>query len=456
VSRRDEGGAVIPLMALVLVVLVIFTAIVVDLGRAREQRREAQAAADAGALAGVQAIDTLNPPECGDSNCAAAFYTMKSLFLAPVAPMARTTCAAGAGETCWSYSLSGIDVHVTTPYSLRGAPADPDLVNVHICHPVPTPFGSVIGTRSVDVCASATAQRNGSKAGSGGPLSSPVSDCVGEDNLEAIIPGTGTVQAGTKIGAVFNGDDSAIDMSRIEFSAPDQNGNQTNLTLDPTGQNGYTVTTDPANPNRATISYTVPSNLPTGRKKKKDPATVYKASLRFFDLDQKPGPDCGMATWQFTADGSDIPTTSCGEDSFLATLTPADASTVHPGTIIGATFTDESPLNSPSYHPSAPETTLKFTIAGPSFGDGVSPYELPYDYSGAGTAGYSVVPTTGSDKYNSQIFYQLPDASHLANGAYTATLYAEDTDQNKAGGDCGQARWTFTVEGGTVDIKLIE
>jgi len=57
-SCRDERGAVIPLVALALVALIIMTAIAVDGGNARQNRRNAQAAADAGALAGAKALDT--------------------------------------------------------------------------------------------------------------------------------------------------------------------------------------------------------------------------------------------------------------------------------------------------------------------------------------------------------------------------------------------------------------
>ena len=49
--RRDERGAIIPMMAMLLVVLIPSTAIAVDLGMQRVVRRDMQALADVVALA---------------------------------------------------------------------------------------------------------------------------------------------------------------------------------------------------------------------------------------------------------------------------------------------------------------------------------------------------------------------------------------------------------------------
>lgn len=57
VSRgRDERGATIVLFALVLVVLLVFTAFAVDLGSARQKKRGVQTGADGGALGAVQEV----------------------------------------------------------------------------------------------------------------------------------------------------------------------------------------------------------------------------------------------------------------------------------------------------------------------------------------------------------------------------------------------------------------
>jgi Flp pilus assembly protein TadG len=56
--RDDERGVIAVMFALFLVVVLGIVALVVDLGNARQQRREAQASADAAALAGGEAIES--------------------------------------------------------------------------------------------------------------------------------------------------------------------------------------------------------------------------------------------------------------------------------------------------------------------------------------------------------------------------------------------------------------
>lgn len=52
----NETGAVMPIVALTIVMLLVFAALTVDLGAAWAQRRESQTAADAGAMAGALAV----------------------------------------------------------------------------------------------------------------------------------------------------------------------------------------------------------------------------------------------------------------------------------------------------------------------------------------------------------------------------------------------------------------
>ena len=54
---RDERGVIVVMFVLLLVLMLWIMALVVDLGNARQQRREAQAGADSAALAGGEAIE---------------------------------------------------------------------------------------------------------------------------------------------------------------------------------------------------------------------------------------------------------------------------------------------------------------------------------------------------------------------------------------------------------------
>ena len=269
---RSDAGFSIVLVALMLVFLLAVTAIVVDLSNARQQKREAVAAADAGALAGAQSITSGSPPSgcsAGDPRCVAAYYTLRSANVTSSLP-SRSACTL-SGETsvvgtevCDQYSSGGTTVDVKYPYSLDHVSADPNLVHVRVCWSAPTSFGRVIGTNSVNVCGAASARNIPNTTAQ---IQKTTKDCAGEDNFldnvdetigqatnfvikEGDFPGIGadldlsksqtnlTPQPPIKpsdhiiVGAVFHGFDSDVDLSKITFVAPTKTS----------GPNGTTVT----------------------------------------------------------------------------------------------------------------------------------------------------------------------------------------------------------------------
>jgi hypothetical protein len=58
-SQRDERGAILIMVAIFMVMMLAFAALVIDLGNARQERRHMKAAADAAAIAGVEQIATV-------------------------------------------------------------------------------------------------------------------------------------------------------------------------------------------------------------------------------------------------------------------------------------------------------------------------------------------------------------------------------------------------------------
>ena len=269
---RDDGGFAIVLVALLLVFFMIVAAIVVDLANAREEDRQAIAAADAGALAGAQGINpnAVMPGACSgpkDVNCLAAYHTFSSANIIPTAAQmtGRSACTLDvvkANETCWHYSSGKASVEVKRPYQLPGTGSpDNNLIHVKICWDTPTSFARVIGVSSVNVCGTATAKNT--PAGGGGGTSGQTPDCSVEDNF--VDPGdSGTIyvfdpgkypdegaqvnfaadggkvpKAKEDLVVVFDGHDSEIDLSSVTFTAPSYtsglSGNSVPLQrLDPT------------------------------------------------------------------------------------------------------------------------------------------------------------------------------------------------------------------------------
>src|SRR3954454_14906362 len=192
--RRLQGdsGLVIVYAALLLVFLMVVAAIVIDLGNARQQRREAVAAADAGALAGAQGMNanpsmpTVCASPVNDVSCIAAYHTFQSSNIVPSASVMSsrsnscTLDTTQSGETCYRYASGGTTVEVKRPYKLGSAAADNNLLHVKVCWNASTAFARVIGQNTIQVCGSATAKNTPPGPGS---VTGTTPDCATEDNF---------------------------------------------------------------------------------------------------------------------------------------------------------------------------------------------------------------------------------------------------------------------------------
>ncbi len=520
---RRERGVVIVIMSIVLLALLVIAAIVVDLGNARQQQRQAVAAADAGALAGAQALpaSTQVPSACPDANCAAAYYTFASasIKIANVAAMAasRTTCTletVANGETCWQYASGRATVDVKSPYVLAATP-DNTLVHVRICWDSPTAFAGVIGTKTIRVCGSATARNSGVGQGSASG-SDPVADCSGEDNFADVndnptiyvfnpgdyptegswlnlSKGTATPKHDEILAVVFSGLDADLNLNSISFTAPTAvsgpSGQSVSLPRVIPGDTkgpessaahgiGYTVQTLDSSGRlqpyttggtfRVVISYQLPADA---QLKVSGASFVYSATLHAADKDQSPGPDCGNASWVLTHDGKNLPssTPACGESSFLANGVFPSTGQAKPGDSVGAYYSDESPIQSHDvtdsfWNSQSGNYGIDFKLSGGAFTDASGKgFQIPPNNgtNGGYTLGAFPPGVPATDKYSTMIKWVLPPANDArwTNGIkYTVTLLAYDTDNNKAGNDCGLGTWSFVLTGatGSGKIRLIQ
>jgi hypothetical protein len=308
------------------------------------------------------------------------------------------------------------------------------------------------------------------------------------------------------IGAVFHGFDSDVDLSKITFVAPTKTsgplGNTVTLTnpdlikgpkdaavkavtysvqsLETAGGadgkvRAYAPATYPSH--NFVIAYELPTynaNPATTQLKLNDASgtkIVYNATLRAFDIDQDHAPlvDCGNAAFAFTADGTTG--SSCIENSFLAAGVFPGSGQASPGSLVGAYYTDESPIQSQ-------DTFVNNTPYGIDFeftdALGANHHLKPVGVAPADPwGGYTLTtlskndPQLGGhgDTYNTKISWQMPsDPTVLSSGKFTVFLKAYDTDQNKGGAighDCGQSSWTFNAQGFTGpgnpgNINLVE
>ena len=193
--RGGDDGLFILFVALILVILLLVTAIVIDLGQARESDRQAVAAADAGALAGAQAITNgAIPAVCStssmaDKNCVAAFHALKSSDITPASLSRSTSCTfhsvVSGTETCYRYMSGRATLEVTSPYAFGGDSSKySSYVNVRICWGSQNYFAQAGGQQSSEtVCGNATAYNSGSGGPCTGVCGQVTGDCVTEDNF---------------------------------------------------------------------------------------------------------------------------------------------------------------------------------------------------------------------------------------------------------------------------------
>ncbi|MBW8827562.1 MAG: hypothetical protein JF603_14600 [Acidobacteria bacterium] len=109
-----------------------------------------------------------------------------------------------------------------------------------------------------------------------------------------------------------------------------------------------------------------------------------------------------------------------GNEVLIISTSPVSGSTVSPGALISATYSDESPIATTGTF--AP----KVTLIGPG-----------------GPVQISLNPFTAAKMVT--LTANLPASLSSTPGVYTVAFTVWDTDQNKAGGDFDTVTWTFTV-----------
>lgn len=141
-GARDERGAVFVFVAVMMVAILGMAALVVDVGSWYSARRQAQSAADAAALA---AVDDL--------------------------PSSQSTATTDA-QTYVAKNISGATASISFPSSSQ--------IKVTVSTTLPSVFGGLLGVKSVNVSASATASKAAASATAGAAIFAMDSNCSDE------------------------------------------------------------------------------------------------------------------------------------------------------------------------------------------------------------------------------------------------------------------------------------
>lgn len=221
---RGDGGVTLVIVALCMVGLLGVAAIVVDLGNARQVRREMQGGVDAASLAGAQDLPVPSNNAASrllkqkQARKTASDYAARNLVNASaVGP----DCTVQSGYTCTG-SVGGVDLTITTPWnpSTGALPADPSSSNyigymyVQACENTVTFFARVIGQSSPRVCRSAVGRYTATAGGFDyGLVSTDPTKCAAltfAGNSDTILTSNGAVMVNSNCAA---GNAQALDSS---------------------------------------------------------------------------------------------------------------------------------------------------------------------------------------------------------------------------------------------------
>jgi len=169
-TRRSERGAVLVFVAPLFLAIFAITALVVDIGNARQEARHVQGSVDAASLAGARELPlaSASASAAGRAKQQAAKNVNVNITGSNVIPGSTSCTSFGtvpSNSSC--YTIGDAKVVVATPYLEAGVakPASYNLVFVRVCRPTATFFASTIGAASPEVCRDAVGRRVSSSGG---------------------------------------------------------------------------------------------------------------------------------------------------------------------------------------------------------------------------------------------------------------------------------------------------
>lgn len=191
-SPGHEAGAILPLTALLIVLLLVFAAFAVDLGAAWAERREAQTAADAGVMGAALQYLVSTPDEDGIYDLVNTYVNLNNTGTAftfedwhnCVDPDRPSNYAPLGDSGTWDSPENGLSIDVIDCISVKQPGDEPAVLRVRLpIESMPTAFARVIGMDTIDISALAEAEIRNSESSDVLPFSLPANptteECLG-------------------------------------------------------------------------------------------------------------------------------------------------------------------------------------------------------------------------------------------------------------------------------------
>ena len=491
---QDDRGSVIPLVAVGIVMLLVMVAFAVDLGNAHQSKGLAQSTTDAAALAGAQALAGVRnggAPQGGVSQAVydAASWAFKNLSLTLPAP--TTSCGGNAAKTCYhAGDASNTSVEITTPYVSPKTKPDGtaytanELIHVRTCWDNRTFIAGVIGITAIRVCSDATARGSGTIVPNTDPqdeqgdpfarcpsdtaifdtahwfpTANPPKDIPGKNNYGAtylfttnidpasvvftIGGGAPFVVGGQPAAVVHEFDATSPYVSIVPKPAPNGGPDGSGRFKWELKFTNFTAVDSNGNPKDAK---NFRDTLPNG---------IYSFAVHARTTEG----DCNQTVFPVVINTSKQASAGpCQEDLFRGGTTPPS------GTMIGAndsrtvtaTYYDETPpFVTESTDANVRSHMLRFEVKGGAYTDWT---DFTDDVKNNSlTDRQPILNPNGAHEYKWKQRYAYTIPSTFVNGEYSFRIQVYDSDQNKAGGDCGFAIWTINFAAGVNGrVELIE
>lgn len=188
-DRAGESGAILPLTAILLVILLMFAAFAVDLGSAWAERREAQTAADAGVMGAALQFLVATPDEDGIYDLVSSYVNLNNTgnpftfedWENCVDPDRPGDYAPLGDSGTWDSPENGLSIDSIDCISIRQPGAEPAVLRVRLpAESMPTAFARVIGMESIEITAAAEAEIRNSESSDVLPFALPANPAMEE------------------------------------------------------------------------------------------------------------------------------------------------------------------------------------------------------------------------------------------------------------------------------------
>ena len=414
VRERGQSGQAVVIVGAMLIALTILGTMVFDVGLAMSDRRNLQAYADSGALAGARSFSQQG---VNRAHWVAMQYLGSSLSFG----LPTGSCASVASCPAGTYSVAGYQITLRDSYRAGGILNYPTVLDVVISHQQPSVFARMVGYSTLTTAASARATPPGPQiAGAAYAVAAVTGDAMINGGGAAYQTVTGPVYAYGSFGANNGPHSTGVPSVQTNYDGSTCPGSPSNVLDNGGGANSLNYHTTDGSPMPNNLGVPFNYGFDTASPQPAQPAPTYFSAAAAKDGlgNWKPGIYSGFAPSGGTMNGGVykiINSASLALGSITnAVHTPSGTSNGANAVAIVIDSSDTGGLDISQAVLNGLDDLFPSTYSGPRDPAGTHNFVI-YGGHGAGsyTGGITIGPGAGTDM--SGIIY-LPDSAYRSNG----------------------------------------